>query len=130
MRRLLAEAQVRANGEIVLYCFPRMLGYVFNPVSFFVCHDAAGTVRAVLAEVNNTFGESHCYLLAHADGRALVSGETMTAPKVFHVSPFFPVAGHYEFRFHFGSGRWRADRLLTRGRARAGDRARSPNPGA
>ncbi len=108
VRRLLADAQVRANGEIVLYCFPRMLGYVFNPVSFFVCHDASGAVRAVLAEVNNTFGESHRYLLAHPDGRALVSGETLTAAKAFHVSPFCPVTGRYEFRFHFGPGRWLA----------------------
>lgn len=108
IRRLLAEAQVQADGEIVLYCFPRMLGWVFNPVSFWVCHDAAGAVRAVLAEVNNTFGETHRYLLTHADGRALTSGETLTAAKVFHVSPFCPVNGHYRFRFHFGPGRWLA----------------------
>jgi DUF1365 family protein len=108
MRSQLAAEGIAADGEIVLYAFPRMLGYVFNPVSFWVCHDAAGGVRAVLAEVNNTFGETHRYLLAHADGRRLASGETLTAPKAFHVSPFCAVAGHYAFRFHFGPDRWLA----------------------
>ncbi|MEO8753943.1 MAG: DUF1365 domain-containing protein [Casimicrobiaceae bacterium] len=108
MRGVLAREGVRADGEIVLYAFPRMLGYVFNPVSFWVCHDASGNVRAVLADVHNTFGETHQYLLAHADGRALANGETLCAQKAFHVSPFCAVQGRYEFRFHFGPGRWLA----------------------
>ena len=62
---LLAAEGIAADGEIVLYAFPRMLGYVFNPVSFWVCHDRDGGVRAVLCEVRNTFGERHNYLLAH-----------------------------------------------------------------
>ena len=70
-----------------------MLGYVFNPVSFWVCHDHAGAVRAVLCEVRNTFGERHNYLVATPDGRPLVSGETFTARKMFHVSPFCEVKG-------------------------------------
>ena len=45
--------------------FPRVLGYVFNPVSFWWCHDRAGALRAVIAEVRNTFGEHHNYLIAH-----------------------------------------------------------------
>jgi DUF1365 family protein len=52
-----------------------------------------------LAEVSNTFGERHNYLLSHEDGRPLSSEETLTARKVFHVSPFFPVSGEYRFRF-------------------------------
>jgi len=105
---LLAREGIAADGEIVLYAFPRMLGYVFNPVSFWVCPDRAGNVAAVLAEVNNTFGERHLYLLAHPDGRPLESGATLAARKVFHVSPFCAVRGHYTFRFHFGAGRWLA----------------------
>ncbi len=105
---LLGREGVRAGGEVVLYAFPRMLGYAFNPVSFWVCHDPSGAVRAVLVEVNNTFSETHRYLLAHADGRALASGETFTAAKMFHVSPFCTVQGHYRFRFNFGPGRWLA----------------------
>ena len=108
MRQLLAREHIEADGEIVLYAFPRTLGYVFNPVSFWVCHQANGNVAAVLAEVNNTFGETHHYLLAHPQGEPLRSGETLTARKVFHVSPFCDVKGHYTFRFHFGPGRWLA----------------------
>jgi uncharacterized protein len=108
VRQLLAREGIIADGEIVLHAFPRMLGYVFNPVTFWVCHDAAGGVRAVLAEVSNTFGETHRYLLAHADGRPLASGETLVARKRFHVSPFCPVRGHYAFRFRFGDDRWLA----------------------
>jgi DUF1365 family protein len=84
------------------------LGYAFKPVSFWVCHDRTGQVRAVLAEVNNTFGERHNYLVAYADGRPIASGETLRARKVFHVSPFCEVRGHYAFRFRFGPDRWLA----------------------
>lgn len=108
VRALLAREGIRAEGEIVLYAFPRMLGYVFNPVTFWVCHDRGGAVRGVLAEVSNTFGETHRYLLAHPDGRALASGETLVAAKHFHVSPFCEVRGHYAFRFHFAGDRWLA----------------------
>jgi uncharacterized protein len=88
-----------AVGEVWLQTFPRVLGYAFKPVSFWFCHKASGELRAVIAEVHNTFGEQHCYLLHHADGRVLVDGETITAKKVFHVSPFFPVRGDYHFRW-------------------------------
>ena len=108
MRGILARENIVADGEIVLHAFPRMLGYVFNPVSFWVCHTGDGAVAAVLAEVNNTFGETHHYLLAHPNGEPLKSGETLTARKVFHVSPFCDVKGHYTFRFHFGADRWLA----------------------
>jgi DUF1365 family protein len=108
IRDLLAAESVVAEGEIVLYAFPRMLGYVFNPVSFWVCHDRDGAVRAVLCEVCNTFGERHNYLLAHPDGRALADGESFQSRKAFHVSPFCEVKGDYTFRFHFGPERWLA----------------------
>ena len=85
-----------------------MLGYVFNPVSFWVCHDAAGQVAAVLAEVNNTFGERHHYIVAHPDGRPIADGDTIDARKVFHVSPFCDVRGRYTFRFRFGAEHWLA----------------------
>jgi DUF1365 family protein len=87
------------DGEMVLLTLPRLLGYVFNPVSFWFCHDRAGSVRAVLAEVNNTFGESHCYLVHHADLRAILPADWLEGRKVFHVSPFLPVSGGYRFRF-------------------------------
>ena len=104
-RRVLSEHGVAdiTDGEVVLHTFPRVMGYVFNPVSFFYCHDRAGTLRVVLAEVSNTFGERHNYIVAHPDGRPLRSEDTLTAKKVFHVSPFFPVSGEYRFRFANGA---------------------------
>ena len=57
-----------ATGEAWLHCYPRVLGYTFKPVSFWYCHRPDGTLRAIVVEVNNTFGERHCYLL---DGAAL-----------------------------------------------------------
>ncbi|WP_194714136.1 DUF1365 domain-containing protein [Noviherbaspirillum soli] len=100
IRALLAQSGLHADGEIWLQCFPRMLGFVFNPVSFWFCHAADGTLVAVLAEVSNTFGQRHRYLLAHAAGRALAEGETLQAAKTFHVSPFLALQGHYRFRFY------------------------------
>jgi DUF1365 family protein len=88
-----------ADGEVWLQCFPRVLGFVFNPVSFWFCEDREGRLRAILAEVNNTFGETHAYLLARPGGAPLTPGEELQARKVFHVSPFFPVEGRYRFRF-------------------------------
>ena len=108
IRALLAREDVDAGGEVVLYTFPRMLGYLFAPVSFWVAHDRDDAVRAVLAEVRNTFGERHDYLVAHDDGRPIASGDTLDARKVFHVSPFCEVKGRYAFRFHFGPARWLA----------------------
>ena len=108
IRGLLDREGVAADGEVVLHTFPRMLGYLFNPVSFWVAYDRHAQVRAVLAQVRNTFGECHDYLVAHADGRPIASGECLTARKAFHVSPFCAVAGRYAFRFHFGPQRWLA----------------------
>ena len=87
------------DGEIVLQTMPRIFGFVFNPVSFWFCHDRAGALRVVLAEVSNTFGERHNYLVHHPDRRPIVSGDELRATKCFHVSPFFPVRGEYRFRF-------------------------------
>jgi DUF1365 family protein len=86
-----------ADGEIWLQTFPRVLCYVFNPVSFWFCHRKNGDLRAVLCEVCNTFGERHCYLLD--TGSSMPYGIELTAKKVFHVSPFCKVEGRYRFRF-------------------------------
>ena len=100
VRALLAREGISdADGEVWLQCFPRVLGYVFNPVSFWFCHRADGRLRAIVAEVRNTFGERHCYLLDTADAAPLRYGQVLTARKVFHVSPFCAVEGGYRFRF-------------------------------
>ncbi len=98
-----------ADGDIVLHGHPRLLGYVFNPVSFWFCHDRAGALRAVLADVSNTFGEHHHYLVAHEDARPIAPTDWLEARKLFHVSPFLPVEGFYRFRFRLDSRRMRAD---------------------
>ena len=102
-RGLLARHGLCADGAIWLTTFPRVLGYAFKPVSFWHCHAADGSLVAVLAEVNNTFGERHVYLLRMNDPDI-----PLTAQKVFHVSPFFPVRGRYHFRFGTDPDRFRA----------------------
>ncbi len=94
---LASEGVTDADGEIWLQTFPRVLGYVFNPVSFWYCHREDGALRAIVCEVNNTFGERHFYLLDTGDSMAW--GVPLTARKVFHVSPFCNVEGGYRFRF-------------------------------
>ena len=91
---LLAEGVTDATGEVLLHCYPRVLGHTFKPVSFWYCHRADHSLRAIVVEVNNTFGERHCYLL-----NAPSWGVELTADKVFHVSPFNQVEGGYRFRF-------------------------------
>jgi DUF1365 family protein len=77
--------------ELVTNC--RVFGYVFNPVSFFFCY-AEARLSAIVCEVNNTFGESHTYVLKVAPG-----ADAWDEKKVFHVSPFFTMDGTYRFRF-------------------------------
>ncbi len=92
------EGILDATGEVWLQCYPRVWGYAFKPVSFWFCHRASdsadGALRAIVVEVNNTFGERHCYLLDNPQW-----GAQLTAAKQFHVSPFLRVEGHYRFRF-------------------------------
>lgn len=88
-----------ADGAITLICMPRVLGYVFNPVSFWLCRDQDGNLRAVLCEVHNTFGERHTYLCAHDDHRPITEKDVLRGEKVFHVSPLLKREGHYTFRF-------------------------------
>ena len=85
--------------NITLTTMPRVLGYAFNPVSFFMCMDKDNQLRAVICEVHNTFGEQHSYLCARADHAPLSPDEWLEADKLFHVSPFLPRNGHYKFRF-------------------------------
>jgi uncharacterized protein len=115
MSALLTEQNVAfdaATLEVDLYAAPRLFGYVFNPVSFWVCkrrgHSDETQVFAVLAEVNNTFQQSHRYLLTGPANSPIASGQTLRAEKQLHVSPFNEVRGHYEFRFHFSQDRWLA----------------------
>ncbi|MBV8408443.1 MAG: DUF1365 domain-containing protein [Alphaproteobacteria bacterium] len=97
------------NGQVILMTLPRLLGYVFNPVSFWFCCDRSSALRAVLCEVNNTFGERHCYLVQHDDGQAIAHDTWLEGRKAFHVSPFLPVDGRYRFRFRLEAERVHVD---------------------
>ena len=93
----LAKAGIVAGGPIRLLCMPRILGGVFNPLSVYFCHRPDGALRAVLYEVNNTFGETHSYLIPvdrhEPAGVALRHG----VDKAFYVSPFMDMDLNYAF---------------------------------
>jgi len=91
---------VHPGGRIALLTLPCVAGLAFNPVSFWFCHDPEGNLRAVLAEVNSTFGERHCYLCRKPEGGIIGPGDKLAARKALYVSPFLPVEGEYIFRFH------------------------------
>jgi DUF1365 family protein len=81
------------GGRVLMLATPRSLGYAFNPLTVFWCHDRGGALQCIVAEVHNTYGERHCYLLRpDADGHA-------RADKTFFVSPFFAVDGRYDMTF-------------------------------
>lgn len=100
-RNILADYNLSdsTDGEIILICMPRVLGYVFNPVSFWLCYDKVNDLRAVISEVHNTFGERHAYICAHEDNRVIKAQDIMQGEKIFHVSPFLQREGSYQFRF-------------------------------
>jgi DUF1365 family protein len=98
-RLLASEGIDDSDGEIWLHTYPRVLGHTFKPVSFWYAHRPDGSLRAIVAEVNNTFGERHCYLLTGTAAEPLAWGRELRADKVFHVSPFCAVEGGYRFRF-------------------------------
>jgi hypothetical protein len=92
-RRLESENIHLEGGRIILFCMPRTLGYVFNPLSIFYCYRADGTLAAVLYEVHNTFGERHVYLMSQGEVAA-----SHTCRKMFYVSPFMEMDLRYDFR--------------------------------
>ena len=90
----LAKEMNYSCDKIWLQTLPRILGYVFNPVSFWYCYKGE-TLDAVLCEVNNTFGDRHFYFVKSQN----VLDGIHQATKKFHVSPFFPIEGDYTFEF-------------------------------
>jgi hypothetical protein len=102
VREVLARHGLDVTGKVELLAQPRVLGHVFNPVSFWLVHGVEGDLRVVIAEVSNTFGDRHSYLCHHPDLRPITREDTLQATKIFHVSPFQPVEGGYSFRFDIG----------------------------
>lgn len=91
----LADAGIAIDGGAIrVLCMPRLLGMVFNPISVYFCHRRDGTLAAMIYEVNNTFGQRHCYLLPASFADGAVRQE---CPKQFYVSPFFNLDMIYRF---------------------------------
>ncbi|WGH77672.1 DUF1365 domain-containing protein [Jannaschia ovalis] len=106
VRDVLAEALPDfAPGRILLLAQPRVLGHVFNPVSFWLIHGADDALRVVIAEVTNTYGDRHSYLCHADDLSPIAAGTSLKAKKLMHVSPFQPVEGGYVFNFDIAADR-------------------------
>ena len=92
---LLSKAGIDTKGGTIrLLCMPRMVGYVFNPISIYFCQRADGAPAAIVYEVRNTFGERHSYVIpAQADGGTI----HQSCRKAFYVSPFLDMDMHYHF---------------------------------
>ena len=99
VRRLARKAGIDGADHVLLLAHPRYWGFAFNPVSFWFLVGAAGNLRAVLAEVHNTFGQRHGYLCTAENGADIGPERSTVSTKRFHVSPFFDIVGEYRFRF-------------------------------
>ncbi len=99
VREVLRAHDLPEPCRIELLAQPRMLGHVFNPVSFWICRDAAEDVRVIIAEVGNTYGGRHSYLCHRDDLAPITHEDRLHAAKIFYVSPFQLIDGAYEFRF-------------------------------
>jgi DUF1365 family protein len=93
---LMARAGISSDGPIRILTMPRLLGFAFNPLVVWFCHDQAGRLAAIIYEVHNTFGERHSYVLPVAQGAG--DDVQQDIAKRFHVSPFLPMAMDYAFR--------------------------------
>jgi len=94
---LLEKNGIEVPARVMLVTSARYFHYIFNPVSFFYCYDKENQLTCVVSQVNNTFGDMHLYLLRNSPGDKGNGKARFTAEKVFHVSPFFPRTGHYDF---------------------------------
>ncbi|PJE27817.1 hypothetical protein SAMN06297129_0217 [Pseudooceanicola antarcticus] len=90
--------------RLLLLTQPGFFGARFNPVSFWLAYRGE-ELRAVIAEVTNTFGDRHSYLCAHPDFAPIRPEDRLDAAKVFHVSPFREIDGAYSFNFHIAEER-------------------------
>src|SRR6266852_589265 len=86
------------GGRVLLLCYPRLLGYTFNPLSVYFCYHASGELALLIYEVRNTFGELHAYVLPVNDGEISDAGLRQSQEKLFYVSPFIEMAMRYHFR--------------------------------
>ena len=86
------------GGRVLLLCYPRLLGYTFNPLSAYFCYRAGGELALIIYEVRNTFGDIHCYALPIRPGEISAAGVRQQQDKLFYVSPFIAMTMRYHFR--------------------------------
>jgi DUF1365 family protein len=86
------------GGRVLLLCYPRLLGYTFNPLSVYFCYGAYGELALMIYEVRNTFGDIHAYALPVRPGETSEAGVRQAQDKLFYVSPFIEMAMRYHFR--------------------------------
>ena len=86
------------GGRVLLLCYPRLLGYTFNPLSVYFCYRADGELALLIYEVRNTFGDIHPYVLPVLSGEISDAGVRQRQDKLFYVSPFIKMAMRYHFR--------------------------------
>jgi uncharacterized protein len=86
------------GGRVLLLCYPRLLGFTFNPLSAYFCYRADGGLALIIYEVRNTFGDIHAYVLPVKPGEISDAGVRQTQSKLFYVSPFIEMAMRYHFR--------------------------------
>lgn len=97
--RLLGEAGLSERAHrVLLLAYPRIFGYVFNPISVYFAYDAGDRLVAMIYSVRNTFGERHTYVAPVQAGELTDSGVRQTRAKLFHVSPFIDMGARYHFR--------------------------------
>jgi DUF1365 family protein len=87
-----------AGGRVLLLCYPRLLGFTFNPLSAYFCYHANGELALIIYEVRNTFGDIHAYVLPVVPGEISAAGVRQQQDKLFYVSPFIEMAMRYHFR--------------------------------
>ncbi len=99
VRRLAGERGIDlSGGRIQLLCYPRLLGYTFNPLSIYLCYGASGELALLIYEVRNTFGQIHHYVLQVEGGDGVSPVFRQTQTKQFYVSPFIEMRMRYHFR--------------------------------
>ncbi|MBC3880004.1 DUF1365 domain-containing protein [Undibacterium sp. LX40W] len=97
--KLLVEHGMQKASRIELQSFPRIFSYAFNPICIWYCFDQQDELLSVIAEVNNTFGDHHFYLLTNSNENRVKEDTILQSVKSMHVSPFCEVKGRYEFQF-------------------------------
>ena len=99
----------KKTDRIFLICHPRVLGFAFNPISYWLLVDKENNLKAVLCEVHNTFSQTHNYLLSKRNNEPIVPSDILISDKKLYVSPFNTMEGHYEFQFIHHSKYFKSD---------------------